>query len=64
MRHIVATIVTLLASAGDVADTVVQMQWVDAKGVGANLGQVTISESQYGLVFTPELHGLTRNNFV
>lgn len=59
MRHIVATIVTLLASAGAVADTVVQMQWVDAKGVGASLGQVTISESQYGLVFTPELHGLT-----
>lgn len=59
MRHIVATIVTLLASAGAMADTVVQMQWVDAKGVGANLGQVTISESQYGLVFTPELHGLT-----
>jgi len=59
MKHIVATIVTLLASAGAMADTVVQMQLVDAKGIGASVGQVTISESKYGLVFTPELHGLT-----
>ncbi len=40
------------------ADVVVQMNAVDEKGVGSSVGQVTISESKYGLVFTPALQGL------
>lgn len=34
---------------------VVQMNMVDSKGVGAAVGQVTISETPYGVVFTPAL---------
>jgi len=34
------------------------MNLVDEKGVGASVGQVTISASAYGLVFTPALNGL------
>lgn len=41
------------------ADVVVPMNIVNEKGVGASLGQVTVSESKYGLVFTPALKGLS-----
>lgn len=40
------------------ADIAVTMHQVDEKGVGGAVGQVTISESRYGLVFTPALGGL------
>jgi len=40
------------------ADVTVQLNLVDEKGIGAPVGQVTISESPYGLVFTPVLSGL------
>lgn len=40
------------------ADVVVPMHLVTEKGVGASVGQVTISESRYGLVFTPALQGV------
>jgi superoxide dismutase, Cu-Zn family len=36
----------------------VQMKMVDDKGVGTPVGQVTIKETQYGVVFTPSLTGL------
>ena len=47
-----------LASAAALADTTVTLNAVDANGVGAALGTVTVSESPYGLVFTPALSGL------
>lgn len=37
------------------AETVVPMNLVDENGVGAPVGSVTITESPYGLVFTPQL---------
>ena len=40
------------------ADATVQMFMVDAKGVNSSAGQITISESKYGLVFSPSLKGL------
>ena len=57
MKKLVAlSLVTLMSTA--FADTVVQMSTVLDKGVGVNVGQITISESKYGLVFTPSLQGL------
>ena len=41
------------------ADTGVPMNLVDENGVGKEIGKVTITESQYGVVLTPELTGLT-----
>lgn len=41
-----------------VADTVVTLNAVDEKGVGSQVGSVTVTESRYGLVFTPALHDL------
>lgn len=55
----VVAIVLSVASFSALADVVVPMTLVDEKGAGASIGQVTISESAYGLVFTPALHGLT-----
>jgi superoxide dismutase, Cu-Zn family len=40
------------------ADTSVTLSMVDAKGVTENIGVVNITESRYGLVFTPALKGL------
>jgi Cu-Zn family superoxide dismutase len=40
------------------ADTTIQMNMVDQHGVGKAVGQVVVSESAYGLVFTPALAGL------
>ena len=40
------------------ADITVQMNMVDEKGIGKSVGQVVISETQYGVVFSPSLAGL------
>jgi Cu-Zn family superoxide dismutase len=51
---------TLLLLAGSAwADITVPMNMVDEKGTGATVGQVVVSESPYGLVFTPALSGVT-----
>jgi len=47
-----------LSAAPALADVVVPMNLVDDNGVGVGVGQVTVSESRYGLVFTPALKGL------
>lgn len=60
MRHHV--LVALLACAGLTgiasADTEVQIHTVTEQGQGEAIGTVTISESEHGLVFTPQLQGL------
>jgi Cu-Zn family superoxide dismutase len=48
----------LLASGSAFADTTVTLHAVSAEGVGKALGDVTISSTEYGLVFTPDLKGL------
>ena len=40
------------------AETGVNMNLVDENGVGKDIGQVTISVTQYGLVFSPAIIGL------
>lgn len=48
----------LVCSAAQAAELSVSLQAVDDKGSGGELGQVVISETAYGLVFTPNLAGL------
>ena len=50
-----AAIAATLAPTGD---TVVSMTLVDAKGQGAAIGEIVLSESRHGLVLTPRLKGL------
>lgn len=40
------------------ADVTISMNAVDDKGVGQSVGQVVVSETAYGLVFSPTLSGL------
>ena len=40
------------------ADITVQMNIVDEKGIGESVGEVVISETQYGVIFSPSLVGL------
>lgn len=55
----VVAVLLCAASFAAIADIVVPMTLVDDKGIGTAVGQVTISESPYGLVFSPALTGLT-----
>ncbi len=48
----------MLCAGSAIADTTVQMSMVDAKGVRPSIGQVSITESKYGMVFSPSLKGL------
>jgi superoxide dismutase, Cu-Zn family len=56
MKH--ASLALMLCAGAAFADTTVPMFVVDANGIGASIGQVTITESKYGTVFTPALKGL------
>lgn len=58
MKRAIALLASATMAGAAGADTVVQMNLVDAKGVAADAGTITISESRYGLVFTPALRGL------
>ena len=40
------------------ADITVEMRTADAKGTGKSVGQVVVSETPYGIVFSPSLAGL------
>ncbi|MCE9678446.1 superoxide dismutase family protein [Shewanella sp. AS1] len=46
------------ASASALAGNSIEINMVDAKGVGQSIGTLMVSDSQYGLVLTPSLQGL------
>lgn len=54
---IVFSVFSANAMAGD--SVTVPMNAADSNGTGASAGQVVVTESQFGLIFTPELAGLT-----
>lgn len=58
MKKSTALILVLISTASSAA-TVIPVNRVDEKGVGADIGTIAVAESAYGLVFTPALHGLT-----
>lgn len=58
MKILAPLALALACASAHAADTVVTLHMVDEKGSGAPVGQVTISETKYGLVFTPALKGL------
>ena len=55
---LIAVSTNVLLTAPVWADVTVSMKEVNAQGIAQDAGQVTISESPHGLVFTPELKGL------
>lgn len=52
-------VLAIVLAAPALADLSVTMSAVDASGIGAAVGTVTISPSAHGLVFTPALTGLS-----
>jgi Cu-Zn family superoxide dismutase len=60
MRIMVMAAVLAVAPFQAMADNAVTipMNFVDASGIGASAGHVTVTQSKYGLVFTPDLKGL------
>lgn len=58
MKPLLAVSLLLASSVAHAADVTVPMDLVDDKGVVKAVGTVVISESPYGLVFTPALTGL------
>lgn len=50
--------VGLWSAAPQAGELVVQVNAVDAKGVGGSVGTVSLSETAYGLLLTPKLAGL------
>ena len=54
---VVLTLACMAANAASAAITV-PMSMVDSKGAGTPIGTIEISETPYGLVFTPALTGL------
>lgn len=58
MKNTMVALGLMLGSTLAYADLSVKMNLVTAQGVGAEAGVVTVSESPYGLVFTPDLKGL------
>jgi Cu-Zn family superoxide dismutase len=59
LTKLLATTFLFGAAVQVTAATVVPMTKVDANGIGPSVGQITITETPYGMVFTPSLSGLT-----
>lgn len=57
-KYLLATTCLTMASIA-LANTTVSMNFTADKGVGKSAGTVLISEMRQGLLFTPDLHGLT-----
>lgn len=55
---VLSLFVSCSACAGLPAPITVSMSGISEKGVGDEVGHITISESEYGLVFSPSLKGL------
>ncbi len=49
-------VILVLAATSVHAD--IKLNMVDDKGIGVDVGSITVSDSKYGLVLTPALHGL------
>ena len=58
MKKYLAAVLMVAAFPAAAKDIVVKVDLVDEKGQTKAIGQVTISESEHGLVFTPALEGL------
>lgn len=55
----VLSVICLVITTAVFADVSVPMYFTAQQGSGASAGTVVIKETKYGLLFTPNLHGLT-----
>lgn len=57
-QYLLATLSLSIATTS-FADATIEMHFTTANGIGKSAGTVVISETKYGLLFTPHLTGLT-----
>ena len=58
MRRSFLMLALIAVTGGVQAELTIPMNQVNEQGVGKTVGQVTVTESKYGLIFTPALNGL------
>ncbi len=58
-KLLIATLTSSFALGLQAAPLSVTLNAVSSDGIGATIGTVSIEQSEYGLVFTPDLSGLT-----
>lgn len=58
LRSVIIGCMSMAVCGAALADFTVPMNIVDEKGIGKAVGQVVISETPYGVVFSPALSGL------
>lgn len=62
IRFVITTCCLSLASSTFAANTItVPMNFTAASGIGESAGNVVVTETKYGLMFTPNLHGLSES---
>ena len=54
----ILALLVIPAAAAQTAAITVPMHLLDSRGAGRSIGQITVTESAFGLVFTPALDGL------
>lgn len=57
-KKVIALAVFLFSSAASAASTDTMINLVNANGIAQNIGSITITETEYGLLFTPHLSSL------
>lgn len=65
MKYTILSLVAgALISCSAMAENTLTVKMNDAlsSGTGENIGEITVSETPYGLLFTPHLNGLTPGN--
>ena len=58
IKEVVSAMLLAAAASAGASEMRVSMHMVDEKGMGKEIGSVTLTESRYGVVFTPSLGGL------
>jgi Cu-Zn family superoxide dismutase len=58
LRHLLFGISLTAAGAVQAEEMAVDMYAISAEGVGDSLGTITVEDTQYGLLLTPDLQGL------
>lgn len=58
LTQVVTAVLLAAATSAGASEMRVAMHMVDEKGTGTEVGSVTVTESRYGVVFTPALGGL------
>ena len=58
IKTVLIVFIIMVSAAYALADETVQMNLVNDQGLGENIGTITVKDSVFGLILTPQLHNL------